>query len=160
MYNRPMPTSATPVIALTQDPLVGLPPSPADIETLKALSYRARDLSLSITNPATLSRKLRESLIEMVGPDRSQAFHIAGSFNGSTNEARFEIAHLGPNFVSMIGIGKNTGAEIGMGYRRTVGNGWEVDVGVAVSAGWTGDRLKDIGKLAGTKAEFSITIAR
>lgn len=149
-------TNATPV--LTEDPSS---PSadPADIETLKTLSYRARDLSLSITNPATLSRKLRESLIEMVGPDRSQAFHIAGRYDSTTQEARFEIAYLGPNFVSMIGI-DNTGAEVGLGYQRTIGDGWEMNIGLAVSAGWTGDRLKDVGKLAGLKAEFSVTIAR
>lgn len=126
-----------------------------------ALSSRARDLSLSITNPPTLARKLRESLIDLVGPEHSRAYHIGAAYSSETGEVQVQIAAVSPTLLARFQASTTHGAELEVAYQRTV-NGWEVAVGAKVSAAPMGEgrsllRAPDDYSLG---ASFSVTVRK
>lgn len=134
--------------------------APVPDPTLTALSSRARDLSLAIANPATLARKLRESLIDLVGPEQSRAYHIGASYDSETGEVQVQIAAVSPTLLARLQASSTHGMELEVAYQRTV-NGWEVAVGAKVSAAPMGEgnllRAPDDYALG---ASFSVTVRR
>jgi len=130
--------------------------------TISALSSRARDLSLSIANPATLARKLRESLIELVGPDHSRAYHIGAAYDSSTGEVQVQIAAVSPHLLAQFHASSTYGVELETAYQRTV-NGWEVAVGAKVSAAPMGEgtgNLLHAPKDYSLGASFSVVVRK
>jgi len=132
---------------------------PTDEAITSALTQRATDLARAIDNPATLSKKLRESLVDIVGPDAAVAWHISGAYNNG--EVQFQIARLSPNLVAELTATEH-GADLGLAWRRTTESGWQVAVGATVkySRREPMPRLTSQPKSSAIMAAFSVTITR
>jgi hypothetical protein len=146
----------------TVDPLIPTSPDPTPIPPsdpiLTQLESRARDLSLSIVNPATFAKKLRETLIETVGPERSKAYHIGASFDGE--KVDFNISYLSSTLlISLVGD-TNRDLTLGLSYHRTTQGGWNVEVGVEATIGrGVGQEIQEQIR-SGLKSSFSVTISK
>lgn len=128
---------------------------------IPALSSRARDLSLAITNPATLARKLRESLIELVGPEQSRVYHIGAAYSSKTGEVQVQIAAVSPALLSRFQASSKHGMELEVAYQRTMNGGWEVAVGAKVSVAPMGEgNLLRAPEDYSLGASFSVTVRR
>lgn len=104
-------------------------------DPISILTTRARDLSLAISNPKTLATKLRETLIDTVGPQKASTFHLSISYNSETNLANITISQVTPSFTGMITADPLThNLSAGASWQRTV-NGWEIGVGAVVTVG-------------------------
>lgn len=116
-----------------------------------ALQQRASDLSFALS-PAAIARKLREELIQAVGPDRAVAYYIGASTEDGKN-IRFEVARLGPAFLARL-VGDTHSATLTFSWERTTAKGWRISIGVSASAPYhppKGSRLQ---------GSFAVTIAR
>lgn len=123
---------------------------------ISQLSQRAHDLSLSIINPKTLSTKLRESLLSIAG-DKSKLYHIGINFDGKVAEVK--IAALTPSFVSQINLLSSNVMQLGFAYRKTMNNGWNIQVGVMAEYKADDDKM-DIPSQSNLMAQFSVTISK
>lgn len=131
-------------------------PSPLEADpVIPALTSRARDLSLAITNPATLARKLREELEQIAGPSASRLYYIGAEFDGTDNVS-FKIARMTPNFVAEF-RGDLSSAQLGLSTQFTTRGGWKVAVGVNAS---TTRDPEGVGGGYSTAGSFSVTITR
>lgn len=147
------PSPINPLAPTSPDPTL---PSPDPI--LTQLESRARDLSLSIVNPATLAKKLRETLIETVGPEKSKAYHIGASFDGE--KVDFNISYLSPTLLISIVGDTNRDLTLGLSYHRTTQGGWNVEVGVEATIGRGVDPQIREQIRSGLKSSFSVTISK
>lgn len=112
---------------------------------LTHLSSRARDLSLAISNPATLASKLREEL-ESIAGDASILYHIGAKYDGERVDV--QISRLSPSTVARFNLtrlGSHNQASLSMAYHRTLASGWELSVGADLRAEWgSGDVEKSV----------------
>lgn len=123
-----------------------------DTEISQQLEQRATDLARAINNPATLARKLRESLVEIVGPAAAVAWHISGAYDNG--KANFQILRLTPSLVARLNANEH-GADLTMAWRKTTISGWQIAVGATVHA-----RGLKVPKSSDIMAEFSVTITK
>lgn len=147
----------------TVSPELSESPSTPPDPVLSLLESRARDLSLSIINPSTLAKKLRETLIETVGPDKSTAYYIGATFDGE--KVDFQISYLSPSLLVALRGNTDRDVTLGVSWQRMIGDGWKVEVGadVALSGPFSGDdngkgHIKGIG--GDIKASFSVMISK
>lgn len=126
--------------------------SPTDLADpiVEALTARATDLSRSIVNPATLARKLHESLAEIAG-DAATAYHIGLVYDGKQIKA--QIAYLGPHLIAKL-AGNKSSIDLGVAYERTTDNGWKIAVGL------TAEKSFKPPKGSGLVASFAVTITK
>ncbi len=131
----------------------------SDDPIITQLTQRAQDLSLSIINPATLACKLRETLEETVGPNKSNAYHIGATFDGK--KVDFQIAYFSPSLLISLQGNTNQDLSLGVSWLKTI-NGWKVEVGIetAMAGPYLSNSYKDhVKKIGGdVKASFSVTI--
>lgn len=140
------------------------PVSEEDV-VISQLQSRATDLAYSISNPATLSKKLRESLIDIVGPEAAITYHLGATFNSSSKEVKFQIARISPSMAFKLQSDLKT-TEVGFSYIKTV-NGWRVAVGLTASmessdSGIGLTRIKGLQAPSGsqTTGSFSVTVSK
>jgi len=109
--------------------------------TIQAISDRAKDLSLSIINPETLARKLRESLVDLVGNEKAQTYFISASL--VDNLVNVRVGVISPNVLLNL---KYAGNELSLSsaYQKKI-NGWDVAVGVQVGTNIGKRGVKRIG---------------
>jgi len=123
--------------------------------TIQAISDRAKDLSLSIINPETLARKLRESLVDLVGDEKAQTYFISASL--ADNLVNVQVGVISPNVLLTL---KYAGNELSLSsaYQKKV-NGWDVAVGVQVGLNKRGIKKISTG-LGSVQASFAVKISR
>jgi hypothetical protein len=131
---------------------------------LSQIETKAKNLAYAITNPETLSRKLREELVSIVGPEAAVTYHLSASFDSSSQEVKFQVARLSPSTVFRLKSDLHT-TEVGFAYIKTI-NGWRVAVGLTASAN-TGDDVvtrvrapQGSGDGVDVAGSFSVTVSR
>lgn len=136
----------------TKDPII------SQIET------KAKNLAYAITNPETLSRKLREELVSIVGPEAAVTYHLSASFDSSSQQVKFQVARLSPSTVFRLKSDLRT-TEVGFAYIKTV-NGWRVAVGLTANAVTGDDAATRVRAPQGSSdgvdvsGTFSVTVSR
>ena len=142
-----------------------------DDAVVSALESRARDLSLAIVNPATLATKLRESLIDIAGPDAAVTYHIGASYDHQSRQVNVQIARVSPSFVALLKSDLYK-TSLEFTYQKRTDGGWNVAVGVQIEAEskFTGLSAKSgtvrrppglkPPKGSNVKASFSVTLSR
>lgn len=137
-----------------------------DSPVVSALESRARDLSLSIVNPATLATKLRESLLDIAGPDAAVTYHIGASYDNATRQVNVQIARVSPSFVALLKADSRS-TSLGLAYQKRTDGGWNVAVGVQVETDnpFTKQKVTAAPGMrpplgSNLKASFSVTVSR
>lgn len=125
---------------------------PEPDRVVSALEGRARDLSMAIDRPEVLAKKLRESLVDLVGPEKAVAYYIGAELKDGA--IQYQVARLGPRFLTRFS-GTGNRAELQVAYQHTSEGGWKIAVGVSAST-------SSLGRPRGSSVTggFSIVVSR